>query len=128
MAGYRVPKDDKVEEAIRKVMNAHAEIGSLKLFHELVQKELKEIDTKTAISPERLRRMAALMVGMKVHVDKGHSKKIPKQCYVCQGELKPVRTVDLYGKKTIIGKKCKDCGFRIEKDMSTPLRYRFYRR
>ncbi len=123
---YRVPGEEVVKEAVSKVLQERKEVRSQVLFHELVLRELREIDERYAISGERLRRIVVGMQGAKILVEKMRSKREAKRCYVCGGELLPTKTKNLLGDEVLLGKRCKRCGFHTERENFVPRRYVFH--
>jgi len=124
---YRIPADGVVEEAVSRVLGERKEVHSQALFSELVLRELRAADERYVISGERLRRIVAGMKGTKILVEKMRSRREAKSCYVCGGELLPVKTRNLLGGKSVLGKRCERCGFSIERENSVPRRYIFQR-
>jgi DNA-directed RNA polymerase subunit RPC12/RpoP len=126
MGDYTLARDEDVEASITRVLKEHGEVNSLESLHRLVVEDLRKGTPHVAISPERVRRRAALLESVKIMVEKRRSGKRARRCYLCGGEFEPFETVDVYGKRTLSGKRCRDCGYRIEKRGYLPRRYRFY--
>ncbi len=123
---YKIPKNEEVVEAIRRVLKKHNEVKSQALFHELVLKELKGKSPYYTASSERVKRTAALE-GVKIFVEKRRSSKEAKSCFVCGAELETLCTKNLLGEEVPAGKRCRVCGFRMDKGHLSPSRYTFYR-
>jgi transcriptional regulator NrdR family protein len=126
MGDYSIASDSDVEASILRVLKKNGEVNSLDSLHSLVAEDLKKNNQDVAISPERVRRRAALMAGVRLVVEKRRSGKRARNCYICGGEFEPFETVDVYGRKTPSGKICRDCGYKIEKRGYLPRRYHFY--
>ncbi len=122
---YKIPKDEEVVEAIRRVLKKSREVKSQALFHDLVLKELKMKSPYYTASSERVKKTAALN-GVKIFVEKRKSSKEAKSCFVCGGELKNLRIKNLLGEEVLAGKKCTVCGFKMERGHLIPSRYSFY--
>ncbi len=125
---YRVPKDDEVGSAIRSTLEDYKEIGSQKLLHSLVLEKLKRENQFYKLSPERVKRIAASMPDVRVFIEKRKSPREAKKCYICGHPLERIKVKDLFGNPTYIGKKCGECGFKIDKALLVPKRYLFFRR
>ncbi|NOZ76705.1 MAG: hypothetical protein GXO65_03320 [Euryarchaeota archaeon] len=126
MGEYSIARDEAVEAAILDVLKNYGEVHSLESLHQLVTRNLRRHHPRAVVSPERVRRRAALMEGVRFQVEKRRSGREARRCYVCGGQLEPFETIDVYGKRTPSGRRCRDCGFRIEKRGYLPRRYRFY--
>ncbi len=124
---YRIPDEEEVKNAILKVMDKHKEINSQKMFLKRVLKELKKTDEEYVVSSDRAKKLAAGLKEIGVHVDKKRSKREAKRCFVCGEELWPIKAKDLQGKETMIGKRCKTCGFELDRKKLSPRRYIFYK-
>lgn len=123
---FKIPEDEAVRKAINEILGEHSEVPSQESFHSMVQSRLRLGEKKYRLSPKRLRRIAASMKDVGVRVMKMRSRHEPKVCYICGGELTIRESVNLFGDKTVIGKKCKKCGFEIGKEKLAPRRYIFY--
>jgi len=123
---YKIPDDEMLRRAITEVLNEHPEVTSQESLRTIVQTKLKRGKDRYRVSPSRLRRIAAVMKDVRIKVVKMKSKHVAKECYVCGGEFTAVNSVDLFGKKASVGKKCTKCGFELEKENLAPRRYIFY--
>lgn len=124
---YKIPEEDEVKKSILNVMEKHKEINSQETFLKLVLKELLKIDKEYVISTDRVKKIASKQEEIGVHVDKKRSKRKAKKCFICGGELGNIKSRDLEGKETFIGKRCKDCGFELDREKLSPRRYIFYK-
>lgn len=125
---YKILTDEEIADAIRDVLKRHREVESQRLLHELVLQKLKEENQYCILTGNRVRKIAAKSKGVKILVEKRRSSKKAKNCYVCGGELEVIKARDLYGGECSAGKKCKNCGFKIDKENLMPKRYIFLKR
>ncbi|MFQ5815520.1 MAG: hypothetical protein ACE5G7_03380 [Candidatus Hydrothermarchaeaceae archaeon] len=125
---YKIPDDGLLRKAIREVLREHREVDSQGSLRSMVQSKLRLKDEGYRVSPNRLRRIAADMEDVGIMVVKMRSRHDVKECYVCGGELTSVESVDIFGGKTSFGRRCKKCGFEMEKEKLAPRRYIFYSR
>jgi hypothetical protein len=123
---YKIPKDEEIAGAIRRVLAKHKEVRSQSLFHEFVLGELKGISPYYVASSDRIKRVAS-QAGVKIFIDKRKSQKEAKSCFVCGGELETLKVKNLMGAEVSAGKKCKVCGFKMDKGHLAPRRYIFYK-
>ena len=124
---YRIPGEDAVKDAVQKVLRRHTEVRSQALFQVLVLRELRGSDGHYSLSGERLRRIVADMPGAKILVEKMRGRREAKRCYVCGGRLQPTKTKNLLGEDVMHGKRCKRCGFSIDRENMLPRKYVFCR-
>lgn len=122
---YKIPKDEEIGDAIRSVLVKHKEVKSQSLFHKFVLKELKLKSPYYVASSFRIKHVAA-KVGVKIFIEKRKSQKEAKSCFVCGGELFTLKVKNLMGTETSAGKKCRVCGFKMNKSHLAPRRYIFY--
>ncbi|MBU2559292.1 hypothetical protein KKA03_00175 [archaeon] len=123
---YKIPKDAEIADAIRRVLAKHKEVRSQSLFHEFVLGELKGISPYYKASSDRIKRVAS-KEGVKIFIDKRKSQKEAKFCFVCGGELETLKVKNLLGSEVSAGKKCKVCGFAMDRGHLAPRRYIFYK-
>lgn len=122
---YKIPKNEEVVETIFRVLGKHKEIRSQALFHELILKELKRKSPYYTASSERIKKIAALNK-VKIFVEKRKSLKEAKSCFICGDELKTLKIKNLLGEEISSGKRCENCGFKMERTHLIPSRYTFY--
>lgn len=122
----KIPEEGAVEEAILKVFRENTEVRSQRALRTLVLERLRKRDGKYALSEDRVRKLAAKL-GFRIFVLKRTSRRRAKRCYVCGGELEVIKTKNLDGQVVAIGKKCRLCGFRIDRENLVPRRYVFRR-
>lgn len=125
---YRIPKNKDVSRSVLAVLKEHKEIGSQKLLHSFVLSKLRKENQFYKLSPERVKRIAASMPEVMVFVEKRKSAKDAGECFICGHPLEKIKVSDLFGNPTYIGKKCAECGFKIDKPGLAPRRYLFRRR
>ncbi len=122
---YKIPNDEEIADAIWSVLGKHKEVRSQYFFHELVLGELKKKSPYYRASSERIKRVAATE-GVKIFIDKRKSQKEAKFCFVCGSPLVTTKTKNLLGEEVPAGKKCKVCGFAMDRGHLAPRRYIFY--
>ena len=123
---YKIPKDEEIAEAIHSVLAKHKEVKSQSLFCEFVLGELKKESPYYRVSSDRVKRVASLE-GVKIFIEKRKSQKEAKSCFVCGGELFTLKVKNLMGTEVPSGKKCRVCGFKMNKSHLAPRRYIFYK-
>ncbi len=125
---YKIPDDELLRRAIDEVLDEHHEVNTQDSLRTMVEAKLRQGNETYRVSPSRLRRIAASMKNVGIKVVKMRSRREAKKCYVCGGEFASVESVDVFGDKTSFGKRCRNCGFEMEKENLVPRRYIFYGR
>lgn len=123
---YKIPSDEEIASAIKRVLSKHKEVRSQSLFHDFVLGELKVKSPYYRVSSDRVKRVAS-KEGVKIIVDKRKSRIDAKSCFVCGGELATMKTKNLEGVEVAAGKICKTCGFKMDRGNLYPKRYIFYK-
>ena len=123
----RIPKDEVLVFVIRDVMQKKREINSLTEFSSLVNRRLKRVDPKLAVSGKRLRQIFVKTPGTKLVVETKKGRKV-KKCPACYSGLKSTHTKNLKGKKVLYKMKCNKCGFSAVNGKFKPRRYRFIKK
>ena len=123
---YKIPNDEEIARAIKKVLSKHKEVRSQALFHDFVLRELRIKSPYYRVSSERIRRIAS-EIGVKIIVDKRKSHIDAKTCFVCGGVLATMKTKNLEGVEVPAGKRCKTCDFKMDRANLYPKRYIFYK-
>lgn len=111
-----------------RVLNRHKEVNSQGAFLGFILKELKKLDEDYVVSSYRVKRLASRLDGVGIFVEKRRSNREARRCFVCGGELDPIKTRDLRGSDTLVGKRCRDCGFELDRKNLGPKKYIFYMR
>jgi hypothetical protein len=126
---YRIPREGIVREILYSVMKDHVTIRSQTLLHKLIESRLGELEPgeRFRLSPERLRRIAATMQGVKmmIHCRESEEPFTGTRCPVCSSQMRPIRNQTLYGWTVNTGKLCPVCGFWTGTKMRKPVRYVF---
>ena len=125
--GTKLPKKDVVLFVIREIIQRYKKIESQREFTDLVNENLKRVDSKLAISGKRLRMLSLEVpnLGLKIETKRG---KIRKRCPSCSKVLRKVYTKDLRGKKILYKLVCSKCGFTGKEGKWVPRRYVFLRK
>jgi hypothetical protein len=127
--GYRIPPERSVREILFSVMKDHVTVRSQSLLHKLIMKRLDDIEhgARFKLSPERLRRIAATMVGVKmmIHCRESEEPFSGTRCPVCASEMRHIRNQTLYGWTVNTGRVCPVCGFWTGPKLRKPVRYVF---
>ena len=125
---YHIPSEDQVKSAIEKVLKKFRTVNSQHKFKELVTKELNTKKEKFGISPGRLRFIAinSNFVKLEIHSREGDPKKLMIKCPVCEGSLKRVKNLTIWGGEVTIEFRCNKCGYWTGKKKRIPTRYIFH--
>jgi uncharacterized coiled-coil protein SlyX len=124
MMSYKLPKDEKVIEAIKSVLAQHRTITSQTKFQRLVTEELKRKDPSYSISERRLRIIAIRtnFISIKIHT-RDTEEKTPERCPVCTTPLKyPSKEWEA---EIASEYRCPLCSYRTGKTKRVPIRYIF---
>jgi hypothetical protein len=126
---YRIPDEKMVQTIVHQVMKDNGIIRSQTLLHRLIKDKLKEMDADVSlkIAPQRLRRIAAGMPGMKMMIYCRESNEVWKgnRCPVCGSSMQTIRNQTLYGWTVNTGKFCPKCNYWTGGRMRKPVRYVF---
>jgi hypothetical protein len=125
---YHIPTDEQILSAIKKVLAKYRTVNSQHRLKELVTKELNTKKEKFGVSPSRLRFLAlnSGFVKLEIHSREGDPKKIMNKCPVCEGGLKRVKNLTIWGGEVTIEYKCNKCGYWTGKKKRIPKRYVFH--
>jgi len=124
-AKYRLPRSNIVVRAARDVLKKRGEINSLAQMHTLVLERLKRENPEYRLSRARLLKILALSPKVRIKVEKRKAKRNPALCPLCGSEMEDLYGVDLFGRRVKLGKRCVNCGYRVERRLE-PKRYVFY--
>lgn len=126
---YKIPREGAVRDILYSVMKDHVTIRSQTLLHKLIEARLQELEPGEhfKLSPERLRRIAATMQGIKmmIHCRESEEPFTGTRCPVCASQMRPIRNQTLYGWTVNTGKLCPICGFWTGSRLRKPVRYVF---
>lgn len=125
--GYRIPSEDTLQEAVRRVLTRTGGVGSLIHLLELVADELHRKDPKYRVGPVRLRRVASRMTALRttIYTRRGASDELQDHCPVCGAELKTVRNRTLTGGDVPLEARCPACPYWSGRERRVPVRYTF---
>jgi hypothetical protein len=126
---FKVPNEEVVSQAIKKVMTRNNHIETQTEFLRLVGGELAEIDPEYRVSGERIRRIGLDSNLIKITIEYRESdiKDLPHICPVCRNAMSPVMNRSLEGEYVEIKRKCSVCPYTIGKTVLVPGRYVFSR-
>jgi hypothetical protein len=124
---YKIPSDMEVLEAILSVKQYTGRIGTQEKFKELVQKELKEIDSAYTITGERLRKISISsgLVDIHSHVRESGTIRALRVCPVCGSKVTAVKNMTIGGGKITSGFACSRCKYWTGRLKRTPVKYVF---
>jgi hypothetical protein len=124
---YKIPDDDRLEEAIRAVMERDIQIRSQTMMTELVLKELKNDPNEYRVSGERIRRVAIERNILRIDIEYNQhdDRSSPDVCPVCGYPMAVVSNSKLGGGSAKIGRQCTRCPYTTGTKRRTPGRYTF---
>lgn len=127
---YRIPDDDTLADAIYMVLHRHSPVRSQGLLASLVSQELGRKDPLYRVSGERVRRLAISreLAELEISYNEGRSDGTPRACPVCRGELRSVSNRTLQEQDTVIGHRCRRCGYSMGLSRRIPGMYIFQRK
>ena len=125
---YKIPAEEEIGSAITKILEKYREVESQKLLHFLVLKKLKEQNQYYMLSEDRVRKIASKLPAVRIFVEKRKTDREAKKCYVCGSELETLKAKNLYGSEAAIGKKCRVCGFKMNRKNLMPRKYIFLKK
>ena len=124
---YKIPDDDRLDEAIRAVMRRERRIESQAAMTELVLKELGKDGDNYRVSGERIRKVAIERDILRVEIEYNLYDELssPEICPVCGYPMDVIGNATLDGRETDIGRKCTKCAYQIGLKKKMPGRYTF---
>ena len=125
---FHIPSDEKVENALKKVLQKFRTVPSQHKLQNLVKKELKTKKKQFGVSAHRLRDIAIKsgFLNLEIHSREGDPHKILNKCPVCEGSLKRVKNLTIWGGEVTIEFRCSNCGYWTGKKKRIPTRYVFH--
>ena len=125
--GYRIPSEETLQEAVRRVLTRTGGAGSLTHLMELVVDELHRTDPTYRIGPVRLRRVASRMNALRttIYTRRGNAKALQEHCPVCSATLVTVRNQSLTGGAVPLEARCPECPYWSGRERRVPVRYTF---
>ncbi len=120
----KVP-DDLLKQIILLVMKKKKKVETQEELEKLVKKYLKRLDPEFVVSPKKIRFLALSLPQIETRVEtKSTSKKPPKKCPACGGNLSYFHAVNLKNEKVVVAFECK-CGYAGTTTSFTPAQYHF---
>ncbi|UCD14135.1 MAG: hypothetical protein JSW60_01590 [Thermoplasmatales archaeon] len=125
---YHIPSDEKVRKAVKEVFKKYHSVSSQHKLKGLVEKELKTKKKIFHVSESRLRNIVlkSNLANIEIHSREGDPHKILARCPVCDGPLKRVKNLTIWGGKVTISFQCSSCGYWTGKKKRIPTRYVFH--
>ncbi len=124
--GVMIPNSELVKRIIYYAMKKRGIVHTQDELAEIVKKELKKLNKKFTITPQRVRKIALQVENMEVTVETKKSKKSkPKKCPVCENKLSPIFAKNLLGEKIAVGFRCKVCHYHADEKFFAPMKYEF---
>ena len=126
---YKIPDDDRLEEAINIVMGRERQIRSQAAMTELVSKELRKEYDDYRVSGERIRRVAIERGLLKIEIEYNEhdDQSSVDVCPVCGDPMNIITNTTLDGREADIGRNCTRCPYHTGIKKRTPGRYTFIR-
>ena len=120
--------DAAILDAARRVLASAKSIVSQREMHTQVLRELRQQNSKAAVTPERVRRILATQpfVRMELRARKGPKEKVLTRCPVCGTRLERVKNQTLFGGEVTLTLRCPACGYWTGKDKRIPTLYIFH--
>lgn len=126
MGKVRVPDSELVKRVIYMTLREHGIIRTQEELAELVEANLKRLDSKFEIGPQRARKLALDVAGLELNVEtKRGSGDLPEHCPVCDGELFATVSNNLKGERVMVGVHCRRCSYEGDLKYFAPRRYEF---
>jgi DNA topoisomerase IB len=125
---YHIPSDEQIEKALIKVLNKFHTVQSQSKLKKLVNKSLDTKKKKFGVTGERIRKVAinSDFVRLEIHSREGDPKKVLTKCPVCDGQLKKMKNLTIWGGEVTIEFRCSTCGYWTGKKKRVPTRYVFH--
>jgi len=120
----KIPKSEVVKFVTKSVLHKRT-ANSQKELTELVNEQLKKVDSAYSISGKRLRDIISSMKEVKIGIEikKG---KTPGKCPACKSSLKKAYSRNLKGRKVLQKLKCHKCGYSGHDGKWLPRKYKFW--
>ena len=125
---YRIPSDEKIINAVTKVLKKYRTVSSQYRLKELVENELKTKNDEFHVSGSRIRNLVLKsgLVRIEIHSREGDPDKILNRCPVCNNLLKRVKNQTIFGGEVTIEFRCPNCGYWTGKKKRIPTLYVFH--
>lgn len=122
----KIPKEELVKRIIYQMLKKRGVVHTQDELSEIVKNELKKINKRFTITPNRVRKIAIQIEDVNITVKTKKSKRSkPKKCPVCGNKLTPIYGKNLLGEKIVIGFKCNVCHYRGDEKFFAPMKYEF---
>lgn len=128
MPKRKIPPKDMVVSIMKEVMQRRRVVTTLNELWTLVMTNLKKINRRFAISPQRVKKMAVQTPEIEIKAKTRRSKTKVTSCPVCKNGLGKIYGKNLLGKKMHSGYRCKNCGYRTGVKVTVPMKYIFIRK
>jgi len=129
MPAYRIPNDERVKEALRRLFSTRHMVDSQRRLKFLVEKDLKGQE-KYKVGQPRLRLLAidSGLVDLEIHCRDTQEMRSLVKCPVCGERLQKVRNMTVFGGTVTLGYRCDRCTYWTGLKRRVPTRYVFTRR
>jgi len=122
----KIPNSELVKRIIYYTLKRRGVVHTQDELAEIVKRELKKLNKKFTITPQRVRKIALLVDNIEIIVKTKKSKKTkPKKCPVCGNKLTPIHAKNLLGEKIVIGFRCDICNYHGDEKFFAPMKYQF---
>lgn len=124
----RVPDDEEVIEAARRVLKSAKTLVSQRELRRRVLDELHRSDADMGLGEERVRRLVAIQpfVRLDLHSRRGSRDKVLTRCPVCDTKLSKLRNQTLFGGEVTVTLRCPRCQYWSGKEKRIPTLYIFH--
>ena len=125
---YRIPSDEELLDAVKRVFQKNHVVSSQHRLKLLVEKELQAKKQQFHVSEPRLRVLVVHsgLVQVEIHTREGNPDKILPKCPVCGGVLQRVKNQTIYGGEVTLEFRCALCGYWTGKKKKIPTLYIFH--
>lgn len=129
MQAYRIPSDDRVRESLARVLSTRHEVPSQRRLKALIEKDLKGEELFRVGEP-RLRKIAidSGLIDLEIRCRDTEEMKSLIRCPVCDGRLRRLRNMTVFGGTVTLGYRCAKCHYWTGLKRRVPTRYVFTRR
>ncbi len=127
MEDRKIPPEEKVKEAILKVLKSRLKVESQEELANLTLRLLKKEEKNYTLSPTRVKRIALLIPEVEVKAKTKKTIKMQKidKCPICESEVEELKAKNLLNKEIVIGYRCTKCGYQSDLEAFMPMRYAF---
>lgn len=129
MAGYAIPSEEELVEAIKGVLGERKIIPSQRELKALLDQRLGSKGNFRVSGPRaRLIALQSGLVDLQVHCRETEVVRSLFRCPVCGNKLKRVRNMTVFGGSVTLGYRCRQCPYWTGLRRRVPVRYVFTRR